>query len=543
MSGQIFDRPGGLDGWLLATVSSLQMAKAKKPTTTAEKKTPKKPEASVAKPAAKARPMSSKAAAAKPAATAKSAGKIAAATKPASAGKPAKSGHGEVVRTVAAVAVAPAPVVVAPVLTDEERALAEVYGDDLSPAGGAHAEFRDQRTADEDRPMMPEINARQERKKMWDDRRDHRGRRREERDRERQVRRDARQANTTGTGTGGTAAATVGSAPAGGGNGPQASRHASPQRHEPRRDGRDNQNRDNRDGRDNRGSRPAAIAAARPVVTPSVGAVDDTSAVALGAPGAGRIGNAAGDAAASLFATLPHAQPIPVKQLAQMLRKRGMFDADPETYWPTLKAELLHDERSYRAVGLRPRVSYRGRDLFSPGPALIGGSAAVERTLAAAISQLHDFAATTLAARIRTATASGFERLITAYLVATGYTDIGWVKRVDGISYASATAPGIGKQVLISARSGSEPVDRRGVGELRVGVEAKGLLAGVLFSAAPLSADAERELERGGRSITVVCADSLTRALIDAGVGVVMAPAQLRYLDDGVLDELLSGVA
>lgn len=226
-----------------------------------------------------------------------------------------------------------------------------------------------------------------------------------------------------------------------------------------------------------------------------------------------------------------------------MLRKRGMFEADPETYWPTLKAELLHDERSYRAVGLRPRVSYRGRDLFSPGPALIGGSAAVERTLAAAIGQLHDYAFTTLAARIRSATASGFERLITAYLVATGYTDIGWVKRVDGISYASATAPGIGKQVLISARSGSEPVDRRGVGELRVGVEAKGLLAGVLFSAAPLSPDAERELERGGRSITVVCADSLTRALIDAGVGVAMAPAQLRYLDDGVLDELLSGVA
>ncbi|MBP9088282.1 MAG: restriction endonuclease [Kofleriaceae bacterium] len=517
------------------------MAKVKKSTTTAEKKAPKKPVASTAKPVAK--PGSSKAAAAKPATAVKAGAKASATIKPASAGKAAKAGPAhrdagpEVADHGAAVFVAePAPVVVAPVLTEEERALSEVYGDDLSPAGGAHAEFRDQRTADEDRPMMPEINARQERKKMWDDRRDHRGRRREERDRERQARRDARQANTAGAGASG--AAHVGAVAAPGGNGPQAPRHASPPRHEPRRDGRDN-----RDGRDKRDARPAAGAAPRVTAAPLVGGTSDAAIVALGAPGAGRIGNAAGDAAAALFATLPHAQPIPVKQLAQMLRKRGMFEADPETYWPTLKAELLHDERSYRAVGLRPRVSYRGRDLFSPGPALIGGSAAVERTLAAAIGQLHDYAFTTLAARIRSATASGFERLITAYLVATGYTDIGWVKRVDGISYASATAPGIGKQVLISARSGSEPVDRRGVGELRVGVEAKGLLAGVLFSAAPLSPDAERELERGGRSITVVCADSLTRALIDAGVGVAMAPAQLRYLDDGVLDELLSGVA
>lgn len=498
------------------------MAKAKKSTTTADKKTPKK--AAPSAPSGK-----SSAAPKKPA------------KKPVSS-KPAKGKPAKAAAIVEAPQVAAAPVQVAapepapeplPELTDEERALAEVYGDDLAPAAGAHAEFRDQRTADEDRPMMPEISARQERKKMWEDRRDHRGRRREERERERQARREARQ------GQAGAAPATQSATPGQPGQGPRPPQPQAgqPQRHEPRFD----RQRDQRDGR------PAPAATRPPIVTTAAAAVLPVASVATAdvamPTGAGRLGNAAGDAAAALFATLPHAQPIPVKQLAQMLRKRGMFEADPETYWPTLKAELLHDERSYRAVGLRPRVQYRGRDLFAPGPALASGSAAVERTLAAAIGQLHDYAVTALATRIRTASASGFERLITAYLVATGYTDIGWVKRVDGISYASATAPGIGKQVLISARSGAEPVDRRGVGELRVGVEAKGLLAGVLFAAAPLSADAERELERGGRSITVVCADSLTRALIDAGVGVAMAPAQLRYLDDGMLDELLSGVA
>ncbi|MBE7454066.1 MAG: hypothetical protein HS111_36040 [Kofleriaceae bacterium] len=64
--------------------------------------------------------------------------------------------------------------------------------------------------------------------------------------------------------------------------------------------------------------------------------------------------------------------------------------------------------------------------------------------------------------------------------------------------------------MLISARSGDAPVDRRGVGELRVGVDVREqLLAGYLVRGPrELSADAERELERNGRSITVVAGDA-----------------------------------
>jgi hypothetical protein len=102
-------------------------------------------------------------------------------------------------------------------------------------------------------------------------------------------------------------------------------------------------------------------------------------------------------------------------------------------------------------------------------------------------------------------------------------------------------APGIDRTVLLSARSGDQPIDRRGIGELRVGVEAKNLVAGILFAARELSEDAERELERAGRSIAVVCGDSLVAALIAAGVGVVSAAAPLHYVDDQLLDELLAG--
>jgi len=94
---------------------------------------------------------------------------------------------------------------------------------------------------------------------------------------------------------------------------------------------------------------------------------------------------------------------------------------------------------------------------------------------------------------------------------------------------------------MISARGGDMPVDRRGVGELRVGVEAKALHYGLLIAARELSEEAERELEKAGRSIQALVGDALVDALVTAGVGVVTAAAPLAYVDDQLLDELLAG--
>jgi restriction endonuclease Mrr len=242
-----------------------------------------------------------------------------------------------------------------------------------------------------------------------------------------------------------------------------------------------------------------------------------------------------------VFAQLRNGQPLPVRQLAAMMRKRSLVQQDPEQLWPQLKAELLGDERSYRALGLRPRIVYRGRDLFAPGPVATSATADAEAGVATALSRLAGATHRALAQRVAKASPAGFERLIHAYLVAAGYRDIEWVKRTGGIAYASAIAPGLDRTVLISARSGNEPIDRRGVGELRVGVEAKNLVAGVLFSPSEVSEDAEHELERAGRSISVVCGDQLVAALVNAGVGVVSSAAPLHYVDDQLLDELLAG--
>jgi hypothetical protein len=381
----------------------------------------------------------------------------------------------------------------APELTDEERELAAIYGDVSAPAR-AHGEFQDQKTRDEDRPMLPEINAREERKHQWQERRD----RRKQRQEERRMRREQR-----------------------GGDGQPQQQHGQPQ-HRPN---------EHRPG-DHQQVRPQPPHEPRRFEMPVNG--HDTE-------GLGRVGTPLGDAAATVFAQLRNGQPLPVRQLAAMMRKRSLVNQDPEQLWPQLKAELLGDERSYRTLGLRPRIVYRGRDLFAPGPVAMSQTAEAEAGVANALSRLASATHTALAARLKKASPQGFERIIHAYLVAAGYRDIEWVKRVGGISYAQATAPGISRTVLISARSGDQPIDRRGIGELRVGVEAKDLVAGTLFSATELSEDAERELERAGRSIAVVCGDQLVATLINAGVGVVSSAAPLHYLDDQLLDEILAG--
>jgi hypothetical protein len=394
-----------------------------------------------------------------------------------------------------------------PALSAEEAELSALYGEDLSRPAVIHGEYSDRLTADEDRPMMPEINARDERKHQWQERRERRRQRRDERDRQRQERREHNQARP-------------------GHDRPEA--RPGHDRPEPRPDLRPDVGRGVPERPHQAPPRPATLT---PV--PSTNGADHDALARVGTP--------LGDAAATVFAQLRNGQPLPVRQLAAMMRKRSLVETDPEQLWPQLKAELLGDERSYRTLGLRPRIVYRGRDLFAPGPVAMSQTAEAEANVAAALSRLAGATHRALSARIAKASAAGFERLIHAYLVAAGYRDIAWVKRIGGISYASAIAPGIDRTVLVSARSGDQPIDRRGIGELRVGVEAKGLVAGFLFSARELSEDAERELERAGRSIAVICGDQLVAALIASSVGVVSAAAPLHYVDDQLLDELLAG--
>lgn len=465
---------------------------SKKPATTAKK-------AADAGGAAK-RPAKAKAAATDEAPRKAKAVKAKAGAKPeAKAELKGKASAKAAAKPVEPVAVEPA----APELTDEEKALAEVYGDEMNAPAAAHGEFKDQRTADEDRPMMPEISAREERNKRWEGRR-------EERREGRRHRRDRRDRPGREGGAPGATPPAAGAGQVG--------------------NGRPERERDRDRDRD-RGPRPPQAPPAAPMLMQPP--VNDGTAY--------RVGTAAGDGAAAVFASLRGAQPMPVKQLAAMMRKRGLFEGDPEQAWPGLKSALLADERSYRALGLRPRIVYRGRDLFAPGPVVQSASGAAEGALACALSGVHASTRAALRARVAQASAAGFERIVDAYLTAAGYRDLTWVKRIDGIAYATALPPHGERPIMISARAGDTPVDRRGVGELRVGVEAKALHYGLLLAARELGEEAERELEKAGRSIQALVGDGLVDALVTAGVGVVTAAAPLAYVDDQLLDELLAG--
>src|SRR6185295_8828287 len=69
--------------------------------------------------------------------------------------------------------------------------------------------------------------------------------------------------------------------------------------------------------------------------------------------------------ACEVLASVKGGQPVPVKQLAQMMRKRRLVEEDPDRMWRSLKSALLADTQRRLSAGLPPRVVYRGRDLFA----------------------------------------------------------------------------------------------------------------------------------------------------------------------------------
>jgi hypothetical protein len=362
-----------------------------------------------------------------------------------------------------------------------------VYGDELEGAAvdAPHAEYEDEQTADEDRPMLPEIGARGDRfSRMRDQRREDRERRRRERKprAERKAEREAAAA-ANGSASGATSSA---------------ARPLAPMTERPR------------------GRRPALPPADVPRHL---------------APG-----NLWGDAAVRTLSDIKGNQPVQVKQLAQMMRKRDLLDGDPNTMWPQLKAALLQHERERSAAGLRPDVVYRGRDLFALGAGVT--DTADDSGLAEAVLQQTLLARAALTGRVRALSPTGLEQVVQVYLMQKGWTEIEWIKRVGASGYAVALQPGVPGKVLLSVRAGGSPIDRRGIGELRAGVAAKGLRQGVLMSPWPLSDEALEELGKPGSPVHLVCGDEFVDAMWGAGIGVRVRNVPVRYLDGGFWDEL-----
>jgi hypothetical protein len=365
-------------------------------------------------------------------------------------------------------------------LSPEEAELAAVYSDEVGTAQvGALTEYRDAQTADEDRPMVPEMTAERRGRREREDWKARRERIRRERREKREARDRDREARQAGNGATTAAAA----APV-----PVAAREGGPE--------------------------PAHIAEA-----PS-GPADLARR------------------ACEVLASVKGGQPVPVKQLAQMMRKRRLVEEDPEKMWRALKSALLADTQRRLGAGLPPRVTYRGRDLFAFRPSGNAELEAAEVGLEAAAHRLRGAIERALAARLADLALPALEQVAYLYLVQTGWRDIDWIKRVDRSGYAVAREPGDGQVVLVGVRAGNQEIDRRGVGELRAGIAAKNLTRGILLAPRELGAEARAELERPGPPVAVMAGLPWAGQLVQAGIAVSQRMMPVSYLDGELLDRL-----
>ena len=163
-----------------------------------------------------------------------------------------------------------------------------------------------------------------------------------------------------------------------------------------------------------------------------------------------------------------------------------------------------------------------------------------EEGLARAVGELETKTLRALSDRLGSLSLDGLEHLYGQFLERSDFSKLEWIKRVKSISYGVAHQSRGQKKYLIGVWSGDSPVTRRGVGELRAGVEAKGASLGLLLSARPLGADAEEELENDGARIEVLAGPSFVRQLVHMGIGVVRTAVPVMLLDVAEFREMKS---
>jgi hypothetical protein len=222
---------------------------------------------------------------------------------------------------------------------------------------------------------------------------------------------------------------------------------------------------------------------------------------------------------------------VPCSQLAAMLRKRYERSEETDELAARIRRAVLAGEAAAARSQLSPPVLLRGRDRLSLGR--------VESPeLRAAVVRLEQEARVALSHRLAALGAEKLEILAEILLERAGWTELEWIKRVDGSSYATGLGPGQIEPSLIGARAGGKPVDRRGVGELRAGVVAKRLSGGLLIAPQPLSPEARSELAKEGPPMEILCGPPLVERLLEAGLGIASRAVVFHTLDEEFFDRL-----
>jgi hypothetical protein len=393
----------------------------------------------------------------------------------------------------------PGPRRFGPAKLEDDDALAQAYADEIASGDAAPApvegEHVDEKTADEDRPMTEAYAPGSGRRE--------RGRRGRDRDRDRK-KKDGRD------------------------------RQSQPPPQQPQEQrGRDHGKREHREHRDHRDQKPPPPPphahrerprdAAPPRPLPRV-PVSHTSPLL--------------SAAFQVLAGLNDPRPVHARQIAAMAAKRRLVAGDPEDLWRPMRLALLGAARA--EGGLRPRVRFHGGSLFTLAATRLDDELAkMEQSTTDRLSELEAATVGALGARLRALPLAALEGACRLYLDRAGWREVTRVKKNDQTEtwYLAGTRPD-GAQALVAVRAGAQPVDRRGVGELRAGVEAKGFAGSLLLACAPLGEEALAEAAQPGPPTELITGDALARAFADASVGVHRSWVPVSYLDVDFFAEL-----
>lgn len=247
------------------------------------------------------------------------------------------------------------------------------------------------------------------------------------------------------------------------------------------------------------------------------------------------------DVAYQILHSLPDTRPIHARQIAAMAHKRRLVTGDVEELWKGFKAALLEDARACLGRGVRQRVRHHGGGSFALGTARLEPELGqAEGALSQRAEALAQGTQAALRRRLARLPLPLLEQVARVFLERTGVRELLRVKRVEQTSYLTGLMRHgvLPVRVLIAVRAGEEDASRRAVGELRAGVVAKQLDAGLLLCAGRMAHDAEREIRSPGALITALDGDGFAQELVRAGVGVMRVAMPIAYLDVDFFAEL-----
>jgi hypothetical protein len=235
-------------------------------------------------------------------------------------------------------------------------------------------------------------------------------------------------------------------------------------------------------------------------------------------------------------------RPMHVRHLTDVMIKRHLVEGrgGPNEVARALRVVLVREQREREGEGLRARVRPAGGGQWALVERRLDQELApLERELAEKAARLSKATVAAMRRRIGRLPPAAFEALCRALVERLGVTQLELVRRGDGVVYyGGQRVLGSGSlRVLIALRAGEAEVNRRAVGELRAGLQAKGYDQGILLAAGRAGDEALAELKAGPG---VTAYDGLATAELCArqGLGVRRLYLPVDYLDVELFSEL-----